>query len=161
MSTPVDVRCDVSIRWLITRDMPEVLRIEECFDIPWNNEQFMGVLRKRNGIGMVAEHNRKVVGYMLYRLHKTHLELSRFVVAHQVRRRSVGSQMVQRLLDKLSVQRRTHVDVEVHERNLSVLLFLRSQGFRAVDALHGQYDHYPDDMDYLMRYTVDESGETP
>ena len=55
----------VHIRWMIRRDMPSVLAIEqECFEFPWYEDDFVRCLRQRNCIGMVAELDDKVVGYM-------------------------------------------------------------------------------------------------
>ena len=54
----------VHIRWMIRRDMPEVLAIEHAsFEFPWCEEEFLRVLRQRNCIGMVAEYGERVVGY--------------------------------------------------------------------------------------------------
>ncbi len=45
----------VQIRWMIRRDMAEVLRIErESFEYHWTEEDFLCCLRQRNCIGMVA-----------------------------------------------------------------------------------------------------------
>ncbi len=67
-TTKAQVR--VHIRWMIRRDMPEVLAIEHAsFEFPWCEEEFLRVLRQRNCIGMVAEHARsRVVGFMIYEL---------------------------------------------------------------------------------------------
>ena len=71
----------VHIRWMIRRDMPEVLQTEqESFEFSWTEEDFLRCLRQRNCIGMVAEQGEKVVGFMIYELHKTqaaHPELRR------------------------------------------------------------------------------------
>ncbi len=46
----------VHIRWMIRRDMPEVLQTEqESFDYSWTEEDFLRCLRQRNCIGMVAD----------------------------------------------------------------------------------------------------------
>ena len=44
------------IRWMIRRDMPDVLGIESnCFEFSWTEDDFIRCLRQRNCIGMVAE----------------------------------------------------------------------------------------------------------
>ena len=61
----------VHIRWMIRRDMPDVLEIErQDFEFPWIDEDFIRCLRQRNCIGMVAEHEDHVVGFMIYELHQ-------------------------------------------------------------------------------------------
>ncbi len=98
----------VQIRWMIRRDMAEVLDIEsEGFEFPWCEDDFIRCLRQRNCIGMVAEQNDRVVGFMIYELHKTRLHLLNFAVAKEYRRQAAGTQMLGKLVAKLSSQRRT------------------------------------------------------
>jgi len=59
------------IRWLIRRDMPEVLEIERAnFEYTWTEEDFLCCLRQRNCIGMVAEIAHNIEGFMIYELHE-------------------------------------------------------------------------------------------
>ena len=142
----------VHIRWMIRRDMPEVVRIEnDSFEFPWSNEDFVRCLRQRNCIGMVAEHEDRVVGFMIYELHKTRIHVLNFAVAPEYRRRGVGCQMVAKLIAKLSSQRRSRIVLEVRETNLPAQLFFRDNGFRAVSVLKSYYEDTPEDA-YLMQY---------
>jgi ribosomal-protein-alanine N-acetyltransferase len=142
----------VHIRWMIRRDMPEVLQIERsAFEFPWFEEEFIRCLRQRNCIGMVAEHAERVVGFMIYELHKSRLHILNFAVAADVRRRNVGRQMIDKLISKLSSQRRTRISLEVRETNLAAQMFFRSSGFRATNVLHDFYDDSAEDA-YLMQY---------
>src|SRR5277367_6823709 len=100
----------VHIRWMIRRDMPEVLQIEqESFDYSWTEEDFLRCLRQRNCIGMVAEQGERVVGFMIYELHKAKLHILNFAVHPGWRRQGVGAQMVGKLISKLSSHRRTRI----------------------------------------------------
>jgi len=140
------------IRWMIRRDMAEVLEIEnEGFEFPWSEDDFIRCLRQRNCIGMVAEHADRVVGFMIYELHKSRLHLLNFAVGQSFRRRGGGTQMLSKLTGKLSSQRRTRVLLEVRETNLSAQLFFRRMGFRAVSVLRDFYDDTTEDA-YLMQY---------
>ena len=109
----------VHIRWMIRRDMPEILEIEkQSFEFPWCEEDFIRCLRQRNCIGMVAERDERIVGFMIYELHKTRLHILNFAVNPEFRRRGIGAQMVDKLVGKLSHQRRTRILLEVRETNL-------------------------------------------
>ena len=142
----------IHIRWMIRRDMPEVLDIERsAFEFPWFEEEFIRCLRQRNCIGMVAEHAERVVGFMIYELHKTRLHILNFAVAADLRRRGVGRQMIDKLVGKLSSQRRTRITLEVRETNVAAQLFFREAGFRATSVLHDFYDDSPEDA-YLMQF---------
>ena len=148
----------VHIRWMIRRDMPEVLQTEQAsFDFAWTEEDFLRCLRQRNCIGMVAEQGEKVVGFMIYELHKTKLHILNFAVQPTCRRVGVGAQMVAKLISKLSSHRRTRITLEVRETNLVAQLFFRAQDFRAVRVLRGYYEDSGEDA-FLMQYQL--PGET-
>ena len=142
MSTPQPV----DIRWLIRRDMREVLAIENaCFQFPWTEEEFLLQLREKNCIGCVAEKGFDVLGYMIYELHKSTLRLPNLAVHPAYQRRSIGTQMISRLVDKLSQQRRARLTVEVRESNVIAQQFLQSCGMRAVSVNHGRYEETGED----------------
>lgn len=147
------------IRWMIRRDMPEVLRIEQSsHDYPWCEEDFLRCLRQRNCIGMVAEQGEKVVGFMIYELHKTKLHVLNFAVHSEHRRAGIGMQMAEKLVSKLSSHRRTKIMVEVRETNLDSQLFYRAAGFRATGVAR---EFYPDSGEdaYVMEYRLPVSDE--
>ncbi len=142
----------VHIRWMIRRDMPEVLQIEQqSFEFAWTEEDFLRCLRQRNCIGMVAEHGEKVVGFMIYELHKAKLHILNFAVHAAWRRLAVGSQTVQKLISKLSSHRRTRISLEVRETNLAAQLFFRKQEFKAMRVLRAFYEDSGEDA-FLMEY---------
>src|SRR3954469_4322722 len=154
-TTKAQVR--VHIRWMIRRDMPEVLAIEHAsFEFPWCEEEFLRVLRQRNCIGMVAECGERIVGFMIYELHRNRIHVLDFATHPEFRRHGVGRQMVTKLVGKLSTQRRTRVVLNVRETNLAAQLFFRVQGFRALEVIR---DHYQDSGEdaYTMDYHLDES----
>lgn len=124
------------IRWMIRRDMPEVLAIEaEAYSPHWTEDEFIRCLRQRNCIGMVADvglgSESEVVAFMLYELHKSRLKLLKLAVHPFRRREGIGSTMLDKIKTKLSVQRRTDAAIDVADDNLVAHLFLRSNGFRA------------------------------
>lgn len=145
-----------SIRWMIRRDMDAVLRIERAsFEFPWFQEDFIRCLRQRNCIGMVATDGHELLGFMVYELHQSRLHLMNFAVAPEHRRGGVGRALVEKLLGKLSSQRRTRITLEVRETNLGAQLFFKSVGFRAVSVLRDYYEESPEDA-YLMELCVQE-----
>ncbi len=152
----------VHIRWMIRRDMPEVLHTEQqSFDYPWTEEDFLRCLRQRNCIGMVAEQGEKVVGFMIYELHKAKLHIMNFAVHPAYRRGGVGAQMVAKLISKLSSHRRTRITLEVRETNLTAQLFFRKQEFKATKVLRSYYEDSGEDA-FLMEYRfADAAGDDP
>lgn len=152
MPQPCKVAVCVHILWMIRRDMPEVLEIENhSFEFPWTEEDFIRCLRQRNCIGMVAKFEERVVGSMIYELHKTRLHILNFSVHRELRRHGVGGCLIAKIISKLSQQRRNRLSLEVRETNLPAQLFFRNQGFRAISVLREFYDDTPEDA-YLMQY---------
>lgn len=164
MGTDAEFDMNVHIRWMIRRDMPEVLSIEKSsFEFSWSEEDFIRCLRQRSCIGMVAEYDERVVGFMIYELHKDQLHVLNFAVRPDVRRRHVGEQMTNKLVSKLSQQRRNRILLEIRETNLAAQLFFRNLGFKATSVLRDYYDDTVEDA-YVMQYrfqTEEESQFVP
>lgn len=155
----MDSQLKVEIRWLIRRDFEDVLHIEnKSFDFPWTEEDFLYFLRLPNYIGMTAEHEGRIVGYMIYEVHSSKLNIQNFAVSFDDRRLGVGSQMIQRLIGKLSHQRRDEITLKVRETNLSAQLFFSKQGFEATAVLRNEYEDTEEDA-YLMKFRLGDSYE--
>jgi len=160
MSSQHKSQVRVHIRWMIRRDMNDVLEIERGgFEYPWSEDDFVRCLRQRNCIGMVAEIDDRVVGFMIYELHRSRLHVVNFAVHPEFRRQGIGRQMIDKLIGKLSAQRRNRIMLEVRETNLPAQLFFRECGFRAITVLRDFYDDTTEDA-YLMQYRY-RSQEAP
>ena len=149
-----DEQLRIHVRWMIRRDMREVLDIErEAFEFPWSDEDFTRCLRQRNCIGMVAESGDSVVAFMIYELHRSRLHVLNFAVARSHRRLGVGTRMMEKLIGKLTPERRSRIVLEVRETNLPAQLFFRSLGFRAISVLKDFYQDTTEDA-YLMHFVA-------
>lgn len=100
---------------------------------------------------MVLEIGDKVIGFMIYSLHKDHLHLDNLGIDpnHQ----QYKSELIQKLKSKLSAHRRTSIRIDVAESNLGLLLFLKSHRFQPTIILHDQYQLSSDDT-YVMEYRL-------
>jgi len=148
----------IHVRWMIRRDMPEVIAIEqEAFEFPWSDEDFTRCLRQRNCIGMVAELADSVVAFMIYELHRSRLHMLNFAVMRSHRRLGIGTQMMDKLVAKLTPDRRGRIALEVRETNLPAQLFFRSLGFRATSVLKDFYRDSTEDA-YMMQYALESAA---
>lgn len=128
------------IRWMIRRDLPEVLEIEGlCFHFPWTREDFVRCLCHRNHIGQVAEHDGGVAGYMVYELGRRRIAVLNFAVMPALQGRGVGRAMAHKLIGKLRQQYRNRIILEVRESNLDAQLFWRAVGFHCERILPQHY----------------------
>jgi [ribosomal protein S18]-alanine N-acetyltransferase len=142
------------VRWMIRRDMYAVLEIErQAFEFPWREEDFIRALRQRNVIGAVVEDSKTetVRGFMIYELHKNRLHILNIAVAAEHRGRGYGRHMVEKLIGKLSHERRNRIMTEVRETNLDAQMFFKAMRFRAISVLRDFYDDTTEDA-YLMQY---------
>ena len=131
---------DPSVRWLIRRDVSEILMAEAACKDPWSEEEILLQLRQRDRIGVVIESpDHEVVGYMVYRLCKERFELLRIAVRYPYRRQGYGRRLLGRLIEKLSQQRRNRIICEVRDDNLTLQLFLQEMGFRCVRVVGDEY----------------------
>lgn len=120
------------VRWLIRRDMDEVLTCEQSCTEPYSEEDVLCVLRRRDCIGTVIEDDRQsVVGYQMYRLGSGYYEIQRIAVHQAYQRQGYGSLLIKRLIEKLSFDgdRRSRIVVSVDEYNVPMQLFFQSLGF--------------------------------
>lgn len=147
----------VKIRWMIEADMDEVNAMEKAaFDDAWTPAEMRRSLKNRNVIGMVAEAPASpgLVGFMVYELEKTTINLLTLAVRRDCLRQGVGAAMLDKLKSKLSLCRRTALEAILCEVNLSGQQFMRSQGLVCDKVLRGYYDkeHYPGLDAYRFRY---------
>lgn len=146
---------NVSIRWMIRRDLAEVVEIERLsFEQRWDEKVFLQVLRQRTCIGIVAEHNHRVVGYAIYELQKNMISVLNFAVHPDFQRKYIGTQIINRIIDKLTQQRRRSIALEVRESNLSAQLFFKQMGFRAMHVLQNYFEDVGEDA-FIMVYQLE------
>ena len=144
----------VQMRWMIRRDMVEVLRIEQLSrDYPWGEEDFLRHMRQRNSIGMVAEMGEQVVGFIVYEFHKRKLYILNFAVHPDYLRLGIGTQMAKKLISRLSDDRWTRIVLEIRETNLDGQLFFREVGFRGTGVLREFYADSGEDA-FVFEYRL-------
>jgi ribosomal-protein-alanine N-acetyltransferase len=140
----------IRLTWMIRKHFPEVLGIEQdCFGkYAWSEKELADTLSSRGCIGFVAicEKSDAVVGYMVYESCKDKLKLLNLAVDPAHFRHGIGSQLIAKLVGKLTSNRRTRISTIVRESNLGAQLFLKAVGFRAqVPILKGHYSDTKDD----------------
>jgi [ribosomal protein S18]-alanine N-acetyltransferase len=140
-----ETRPAAHIRWMIRRDMPIVLAIEQAsFNDPWTESDFVRCLRERNVIGMSIEVHGRIVGFMLYALGKDYLSILNIAVHPEHRRQGLGQRMVAKLIGKLDGRRSTLSAMIVDENHLGQTFF-RAIGFKAHRVHRTPYCTKPND----------------
>ena len=152
----------VKIRWMRRADIDDVVSIEEAcdFDYPWSRQEFVTCLRRRGCINVVAERNKETVGYLVYAVtedldtEEKRLDVLNFAVAPKKQRRSIGTQMADKLKEKMHQTHAASIEFLIHAENLGAQLFLKSQGFRAVELVSDYTDETMEVEEevYVMQY---------
>lgn len=147
-----------SLRFMMRRDLPEVMTIERAsFDNPWTEEEMLAAMRAKNMIGVVACDDNRVLGFVVYALFKHHMEILNIAVDPARRRERIGGSLLNRLTERLSEQRRREIRLAVRETNLAAQLFFRANGFRATGILPR---HFRNDEDaYQMCYRLSDAPQ--
>jgi len=145
----------LQVRWLIQTDIPAVLEIERgSFVRPWTADEFKKVLAHNNCVGIVSETAGRVTGFVIYEIFRSKVQLLNVAVHPRHRRKGYGSAMLAQIVSRLEPGRQESVVGEVRESNLPAQLFLRHNGFRAVEILR---DYFKDEGEdgYLFELWAD------
>jgi ribosomal-protein-alanine N-acetyltransferase len=148
----------MNIRWFdFDKDLNALSFIETGSDKDtWNVNDFEERLRQKSITCLVAEEDGVIVGFVLYELFLRRLSLIRIGVLPTHRRKGIGSALLKELKDKLS-NKRNLISGEVRETNLSMQLFLKSQGFKAVEVIRVYYPNTDEDA-FVFHYKKDTSA---
>ena len=143
---------DILIRWMIDRDLPQIVPIEESsFEFPLSYEELYAFKWQRNIVPLVAEIGDRIVAYMFYELHKSYFGVPSVAVHPDFRRQGIGRKMVTRLINRIPKTRRRKIKLEIRETNVPAQLFYANLGFRATKVLRKSYFKTGEDA-YEMVY---------
>jgi|GEM_PF-1070603 len=140
-------------RYMIERDKSQVLAIDRKNYSSMLTEEELDNNRKAGTcIGIVADDLDKdrILGFMLYELHKQLIHLVRFAVDPGPQEQEISSQMMNNLIRKLYDQRRSRILLLLKEKNF----FLKAHFY--LDREFNDVAHIPDSDDdrYLLEYLV-------
>jgi ribosomal-protein-alanine N-acetyltransferase len=139
----------VFLRELVPDDLPAVLQIAaDCPELQWPRDEILECLRSPDTIGLVAEVNGRVIGFLVYRLDRSLHEVfvKTIAVAPAWRRHGVGRALL-RAVDRHLSQGYDGVRMVVPETSLLLQLLLRDGAYRAVRLLRNWYG---EEHAYLM-----------
>jgi len=144
----------IQVRWMVRRDFAQVLAIEQaCFEFPWTEEEFLQCLHQPNCLGMVAEYEGRVVGFVIYETPKNRIFVTNIATDPEFQRHGVARQMIQKLVTKMIYQQRQKIAIEIRETNLPALLCFRALGFRTALIRKNFYDNQSEDA-YVLQYRL-------
>lgn len=139
--------------WISVSDLPFMIKIDaQSFNRPWSEEEFRACLAEKKTIGNTIRFNGKVIGFVIFSLYKTRIEVLNIAVAPEYREQGVGGQLILHLKSKL-IYHRTSIVLECRESNVTVQTFLRGHGFIATKTNYKAYEDPIEDQ-YVMVYSI-------
>lgn len=130
----------VGLRDLVFADLPLVISIERrSFASPWSVGMFALEMSKPDTIGIAAEDEDRVVGYLILSRFDRAWHLMNIAVAPEQRRRGVASRLIEAALERIEPDE--PVTLEVRPTNRSAIELYEGLGFRSFGLRKG---YYPD-----------------
>lgn len=144
--------------WLIrparAADAARIAPIERrCFSDPWSVGAFEEVFRFPLGLGLIAEHNGDVGGYLVARAVAGEGEIMNLAVAPEHRREGLGRRLLEAGLEALAGRGAAQVYLEVRSGNEAARALYQRRGFQAVGRRAGYYRN-PDEDAIVLRLAL-------
>ncbi len=132
-------------------DGPLLAAIERrCFGDPWSAAAFEDIFRSPTGIGIVAERDQDILGYLVARVVAGEAEILNLAVLPEVRRRGLGQDLLEAGLAAVTRAGARETFLEVREHNLPALGLYQRRGFRPV-GLRARYYRNPVEDAIVLR----------
>jgi ribosomal protein S18 acetylase RimI-like enzyme len=158
-------RLQVHLRWMIEKDLDQVLRIEDGNSQlaspvgKWKEQDFLAILgaKDKSNAGIVATDlatHKRVHGFCVYNTQFDKFHAYNIVVDKEYEGQGIGSQIVGKLKGKLGPKRRM-LEIDVREYDLRAQLFLKKHDFLAVEIIPGWYEEPRQEDAYRFRFTLE------
>jgi ribosomal-protein-alanine N-acetyltransferase len=136
----------VSFRPMTLADIDSVMAIERAsFTYPWSTRFFLQELQVQCARSIVAEVDRKVVGYILFWLLPDAVDIHNLAVDSAFRRCGIGRALLQRVVRQAKDRGSIRVTLEVRRSNTGAQRLYESVGFLTTGIRKGYYSDNGED----------------
>ena len=136
----------ITIRQFDVKDLEDMLQIEKSsFSHPYNKSTFLLLISVYNTGFLVAEYDKKVVGYVIYSANPSGTIVS-IAVAPTERRKGIGSRLLGEAIDELR-SRVPRIELQVSAKNIGAISFYCKHGLTPSGILK---NYYPDGSDAMV-----------
>lgn len=140
---------NISVRSCINADLDEVTHIElRSSDYPLEYDDFKSSLSNKSFVGLVADCDDKILGYLLYSKKGGTYQLVSMAVHPEFRRQGVATAMLKGLLVRTSGL--YPIEVVVSDRNLPFHCLLRKIGFVATKVISDYFGPMHDGYEFTV-----------
>lgn len=146
----------MTIRKMFKKDISDVAKLDSRnypFKYAYDEHRVAAYLFAAASLCFVVENgDKKVVGYCIASMKNTKIVLHRLVIDSGVRRKKLGTSLINLLKDRCT-KSRDFIEHSIIETNLEGQLFLKSLGFEAVEVRKEDWDQHDG---YIMEWVKDE-----
>ncbi|MBI2126273.1 MAG: ribosomal protein S18-alanine N-acetyltransferase [Thaumarchaeota archaeon] len=136
----------IAIRQFDAKDLADILQIEKIsFSHPYNKSTFLHLLSAYNTGFLVAEHDGKVIGYIIYSADHSGAIVS-IAVNSTERRKGIGSKLLREAISEL-ISRVKTIELQVSANNIDASVFYSKHGFKPSGIMK---NYYPDGSDAIL-----------
>jgi len=147
---------ELIIRTMTEHDLAAVYDIElNSYSMPWGDDTFRGLLRRRDAEALVAEQHGAVAGYAIYWWVADQAELGNVAVAANARGQGVGAALVSAVLRRAARRGVREVFLEVRPSNGVAQRLYERLGFLPVGRRRNYYARPTEDA-LVMRCALEE-----
>lgn len=133
-------------------DVSEVVEIERMsFTTPWSEAAFLGEILKLYSLTKVAALRGKIIGYICVEHIMDEGHILNLAVHPDFRRRSIGTKLMEEVMDELKKNDCRYLYLEVRVSNLGARKFYERSGFRVVGIRKNYYASPIADAALMMR----------
>ena len=139
-------------------DLDEVMAIERSsFRFPWSLGFFRQELQVACARSILAELDRKIVGYVLYWVLPAAVDIHNIAVHTEYRRRGLARVLLSRIIDEAKRQSISRVLLEVRRSNVPAQKLYETMGFSTTGIRKGYYSDNGEDA-FTMALELDPSS---
>ncbi len=132
--------CGVHLRQMNPSDLDEIMTIERAsFSYPWSARFFLQELRVPCARYLLAVLGERIVGYIIYWLLLSEVDIHNLAVHPAYRRRGIGRSLLQAVIDEARDHRSSRITLEVRKSNEAAQRLYQSLGFAARGVRKGYY----------------------
>lgn len=143
----------VSFRPMAQGDLDEVMAIERTsFRYPWSSRFFLEELQVPCARSILAEADRKIIGYVLVWLLPDEVDIHNIAVHADFRRRGIGRALIERIVEQARDRSSSRVTLEVRVSNSAAQKLYESTGFVVKGVRKG---YYSDDGEDALIMTLE------
>lgn len=141
----------MKIREMEVGDLEQVMVIEEdLFSMPWSETGFFSFLLREDALFLVAEEQKKIVGYCGILMALDEGDLVKIGVLRENQGQGIGRQLLGALIRKAAEKGVVSVYLEVRVSNETAVRLYESFGFQQI-SIRKDYYEYPREDGIVMR----------